>query len=376
MLEEFRDKMPVASSWVYFDHAAVAPLPKTSAEAMAAEADDFCRNGSANWPVWRRRVEETRLRAARLINAKSAEIAIVHSTTEGISLVAEGYDWQSGDNVVVPSNEFPSNLFPWLNLESRGVEIRRVRPTDGWKLDPSDIDKACNDRTRIVACSWVDYATGRRNNPTALAEVAHRYGALFFLDMIQGAGAFPLDVEQMGVDFAAADGHKWMMGPEGAGILYVRQQNLDRLRPLGIGWNSVVHAGDFVNTELQLKPTAARYEGGTYNMIGNAGLHASLGVLLETRVEAISKQVLSLGDELCDGLMRKGYRIRSERSAERSSGIISVETGSLSPQQLVADCKSQNVIVSNRSGRLRISPHGWCNSEDVARLLDALPDIE
>ncbi len=218
---ELRRLMPVTQKWAYFDHAAVAPLPEPSRAAMVAQIADQAENGDVNWPEWRKNVERVRTLGAQLIGAKADEIAVIRNTTEGIGLVAEGFPWQPGDNVVVPSSEFPSNLYPWKHLASRGVEVRVVDAPNE-RLNPDVVDAACDSHTRIVALSWVGYATGWRNDPAIFAEIAHRHGAYFFLDAIQGCGVLPLDVASAGIDFLSADGHKWMLGPEGAGIMFVR----------------------------------------------------------------------------------------------------------------------------------------------------------
>jgi selenocysteine lyase/cysteine desulfurase len=276
----FRDQVPASARWAYFDHAAVAPITQSAADAMAAWLADNTANGAADWRRWAMAVESTRTLAARMINAAVDEIALVRNTTEGVNLVAEGFPWQPGDNVVLPAGEFPSNLFPWLNLASRGVETRLVQPIDG-RLDLNRLESACDARTRIVATSWVDYATGWRTDLDALAELAHRRGALLFVDAIQGLGVFPLDVSQTPIDFLAADGHKWLLGPEGAGLFFLRREHLDRLRPTGLGWHSVRQAGRYDDPRLDLRPTAARFEGGTYPTATFVGLAASLALLLE-----------------------------------------------------------------------------------------------
>ena len=168
--------------------------------------------------------------AAQMIGATPEEIALVRSTTVGVNLVAEGFPWQPGDNVVVPGDEFPANLYPWMNLESRSVEARRV-PSDGLQIDLNRLDEACDNRTRIVALSWVGYASGWRTDLAAAAEIAHRHGALLFVDAIQGLGAFPIDVRKSGVDFLASGGQKWLLGPEAAGLFYLRRELIERLHP-------------------------------------------------------------------------------------------------------------------------------------------------
>ena len=178
-------------------------------------------HGTADWVRWRKTVETARKLAAELLNASREEIALIHSTTEGINLVAEGVPWRRGDNVVTLASEFPSNLYPWMNLKDRGVEVRLV-PAKDERADLDRIAAACDEKTRIVSVSWVGYATGWRNDLGAILELAHRAGAKLFVDAIQGLGVFPLDVQETPVDFLAADGHKWLLGPENEDHLFFR----------------------------------------------------------------------------------------------------------------------------------------------------------
>jgi selenocysteine lyase/cysteine desulfurase len=363
--------MPVAEPWAYFDHAAVAPLSKPAAEAVRGWCDEAVGDGDTRWPEWSRHAEATRDAAARLIGAERDEIALVPNTTAGISLVAEGLDWRPGDNVVTLADEFPSNAYPWLNLASRGVETRRVA-TDNGRLDLDDLAAVCDARTRIVSVSWVGYATGYRHDVGRITEIAHARGALLMLDAIQGLGAFPLDVRATPIDFLAADGHKWMLGPEGAGIAYIRRQHLERLRPLGVGWHSVVHSSDYTRIELDLKPSAARYEGGSQNMVGMLGFGASLELLLELGGEPIAAAILDVTDRACDRLEQIGATIVSDRRPEHRSGIVAFELTGRDPLAVKKHCLTRQVVLSCRAGRLRISPHAYNNEADLDRLIDAL----
>ncbi len=369
--ELLRGKMPVTAQWAYFDHAAVAPLSGPAQAAINAWAADLASNGDADWKRWSDRVAEVRRLAARLLNAEPDEIALVRNTTEGINFVAEGFPWQPGDNVVVPEDEFPSNLFPWMHLRDRGVETRLVPNPDG-KLDLDRLADLCDERTRIVAASWVGYASGWRNSLTDLAEIAHQRGALLFVDAIQGLGVFPLDVAKTKIDFLSADGHKWLLGPEGAGIFYLRREMLDVLRPLGVGWNSVIHSGDYTRRELNLRPTAARYEGGTWNMPGIMGLGASLELLLSFGVDSISQRVLEVTDLLCDRLAGQGGIVHSHREDEHKSGIVSFEMPGQDTFAVRRRCLEQGAVLSCRAGRLRASPHAYCDERDLVRLLAAV----
>ena len=331
--------------------------------------------GIVNWLDWEKHVEETRSTTARLIGATPEEIALVANTTTGISLVAEGFPWQSGDNVVTLADEFPSNQYPWLNLASRGVECRRVEVGRAGP-DLAKIAAACDRRTRLIAVSWVGFASGYRLDLAAITSLAHERGALLFLDAIQGLGVFPLDLRQIPIDFLAADGHKWMLGPEGAGIFFVRRQHLDLLRPLMVGWHSVERSMDFDHIELQFRSTAARYEGGTANMAGMIALGASLRLLesagLSATSEAVAERVLSLTDHLRTRLAEKGAIVYggSERSCR--SGIVSFDLPGSDLRIVKRQLLRAGVVVNLRSGRLRASPHAYNNEEDIERLIAAL----
>lgn len=369
--DSFRQRMPIAPRWAYFDHAAVAPLSQPARAAIEKYAEQAAKQGDTLWPEWDRGVERLRDSAARLIGAGRDEIALVPNTTAGINIVAEGLPWQAGDNVVTLADEFPSNQYPWMNLAARGVECRRLE-TDSGRLDLDKLAEACDARTRLVSLSWVGYAAGYRQDLDAVAEVVHRRGGLLFVDAIQGLGVFPLDVSQTPLDFLAADGHKWMLGPEGAGMMYVRREHLDRLRPLGVGWHSVSQAQDFTHVELNLKPSAERYEGGSQNMVGMIGFGASLDLLLELGVDDIARRLLEVTDSICERLASIGCRVHSRREEECRSGIVSIEVPDADPVAVRRHCLDRGVVLSCRAGRLRISPHAYTNEEDIARLTEAV----
>ena len=371
----FRELMPVARKWAYFDHAAVAPLPEPAREAILHWVRQAAEEGDTVWPEWSRRVEDVRTLAAQLIAAEPGEIALVPNTTTGISLVAEGFAWQPGDNVVTLANEFPSNLYPWMNLASRGVETRRVS-VDGGTVDLNRLAAACDERTRMVSVSWVGYATGWRIDVDELVRVAHDRGALVFLDAIQGLGVFPLDVSRTRVDFLAADGHKWLLGPEGAGLLFVRREHLDRLRPLGVGWHSVVHSHDFAHIELNLRPDAARYEGGTQNMAGFLGLGGSLQLLASFGVSPtaspVADRVLAIAAHARQRLTEIGATIVSPADPRHVSGIVSFQWPGRDLTIERRRCLDAGVVLSCRGGNLRISPHAYNNEDDIDRLIRVL----
>jgi selenocysteine lyase/cysteine desulfurase len=365
-----RSEFPVTSRWAFFDHAAVAPLPAAARDALKAWADDVADNGVASWPQWQKRVEETRALAGRLLNADPLDIAFIKNTSEGIAFVAEGLDWRAGENVVTSTDEYPSNLYPWMHLASRGVELRQVPSRDG-RIRIDDLRDAVDGRTKLVTLSWVEYATGFRNDLDAVAELCRAAGVLFFVDAIQGLGVFPLDVRRMPVDFLAADGHKWLLGPEGAGLFYVNRNVLDRLHLNEVGWNSVVQAHNFSRIELNLKPNAGRWECGTLNVGGIVALGASMEMLLNAGTEAVGARVLELTDYLCERLRRTRVGVFSSRRPGEASGIVSL-TGTADPPATVRRCRQAGVVVNQRGGRLRVSPHCYNTTEEIDRLVDLL----
>lgn len=369
--QQIRSQMPVTRGWAYFDHAAVAPLSEPARQSVIEWADHFATDGVVDWNRWRSRIERLRQLTAARLRAAESEIALIRNTTEGISLIAEGFPWQSGDNVVVPDSEFPSNLFPWMHLADRGVEVRQVECPQG-QIEPAAIEAACDNRTRVIAISWVGYASGWRADLDALAAIAHARDALLFVDAIQGLGVLDLDVSQTAVDALAADGHKWMLGPEGAGVLYIRDSWLPRLRPLGIGWNSVVQSGNFADTSLRIKPDASRYEGGTHNMVGYLGLAASLEMFTHIESAAVEERLHNVTNECIEQLHAAGASIASSREIGQWSGIIAVDFAGRDPAQIKRDCLRQQVVVNTRDGHLRISPHVYTSRSDIERLIEAV----
>ncbi len=369
--EKFRSQMPITEQWAYLDHAAVAPMSGPAQQWMTLWAEDATVNGSANYTTWARRVDDLRAQTAHLLGAETEEIAFVENTTAGINLVAEGFPWQPGDNVVTRADEFPANQYPWLHLASRGVETRRVPSKDG-RLELDCLLDACDSRTRIVTVSWIAFASGWRHELDRLVEMVHRRGAYLFLDAIQGLGVFPLDVQQTPVDFLSADGHKWLLGPEGAGVFYTRREHLSLLKPVRVGWNSVRNAMDFSNIDFILKDTAERYEGGSANMAGLVALGASVDLLRQFGTAALSQRVLELSDLACQRLEAVGAVILSNRSETHKSGIVSFQMPGRDPNELRRQCFAQKVLLSCRAGRLRISPHAYNNTDDIERLIDVL----
>ena len=297
----WRSQMPIVESWSYLDHAAVGPLSGPAAAAIEQYARQATREGDTVWPQWAANLDQLRRGFAELLNAESDEICLIPNTSTGINLIAEGFPWQPGDSVVVPEGEFPSNHFPWQNQAWRGVQLRLVPRRQGRVLI-DDLFSQVDRSTRMIAVSWVGYASGFRVELDELVERAHRLGVLVCLDAIQGAGVFDLDLREIDVDFLAADGHKWLLGPEGMGFAMIRKRHIDRLRCGNVGWNSVRNAFNYADPKMDLRSSAVRFEPGSANMVGAAALLASLKLFLEVRrihgPNAIENRVLELANEL------------------------------------------------------------------------------
>ncbi len=376
--ENFRQQMTCSKKWAYFDHAAVSPLPESTKLAIHQWLDGATDEGDFVWPSWANRMEELRSLAAKMINSAPSEIGLIPNTTTGIGWVADGIDWKEGDNVVIPGGEFPSNVYPWLNLRNLGVEVRIVE-CEGKVVDLNKLSAACDDRTRVLSCSWIGYASGYRIDPKEVAEIAHRHGALFFLDAIQGLGIFPLDVEDAQVDFLAADGHKWMLGPEGAGLFYVRKEVLNQLRPACVGWNSVKDRYNFSKIDLELRDETARYEGGSQNMIGFHGLAASLELLIKSghgpNHSAVGDRILEMSQYLVEQLNSVGAKIFRPGEAANRSGIVAFDPLNGTPEIARQKLIDQHVLLSCRGGHLRAAVHAYNNTEDIDRLISVLKTI-
>ncbi len=248
------------------------------------------------------------------------------------------------------------------------MNVRSV-PSRGSRIAIDDIRAAMDDRTRIVALSFVEFASGFRNDLDAIGSMCRERGVYFFVDAIQGLGVFPLDVRRTPVDFLAADSHKWLLGPEGVGVFWIRPDLIDMLHPIGVGWNSVVNSLDFGKIDYRLKPSAERWEGGAPNVAGIHAMGASMRLLLDAGVSELEKRILHLTDHLCELAPRFGLEVFSSRAAGEKSGIVSLTTPGRDPNELKRRCREAGVIVNQRAGRVRLSPHAYNTTEEIDRFL-------
>jgi cysteine desulfurase/selenocysteine lyase len=365
--DEYASSFPVRSNVVYLNHAGVSPLCLPAADAMKQLADEACEYGSFFYERWLAAYDGVRAAAARLIGSTAAEIALVKNTSEGISTIANGMSWESGDRVVAFQEEFPSNWLPWKNLESRGVQVTWLSATAS--LD--EIDQAARG-ARLLAISYVQYLSGYRANLDAIGEICERRNVFFFVDAIQGLGVFPLDVKRSRIQALAADGHKWLMGPEGCGILYVSAAAQAQIAPTEIGWMSVAHYNNFDAHDLTPRTDASRYECGTLNTIGCYGLRAALEFVNGIGIARIGHAVRELGDRVHDELTRRGFEMCGSRTTETGAGIVSFRKPGEEPRYTVRNLKAHGFMAAPRQAWVRVSPHFYIQPGDIDLLLEVL----
>lgn len=370
--KQLRKEFPVTKRYTFLDHACIGPLSLRAAASMNAFIEDMHKNGGINEDIWVEDVNKTRLLTARLLNCLPTEIAFTKNTSEGISFVANGLEWKVGDNVVITQVEFPANVYPWLNLQKKGVEVRFVKEIEG-RIPFEGIEKAVDSWTRVVSISFVEFTSGFRNDLGRISRLCRDKRIIFVVDAIQGLGVLKLDLQAIPVDFLAADGHKWLMAPEGAGLFYAGKEGMERLAVQEVGWASVVNREDYLNYNLTLRPDATRFECGSPNTLGIYGLKGALELILEVGIAAIEARVLELTDFLCDGLQKKGYKVFSSRREGEKSGIVSFYSERGDTRAIYHELRRRGIIVSLREGRIRAAPHFYNTQEEIEHLLKALP---
>ncbi len=371
-----RALFPVTRNLVYFNHAAVGPLSTRAYDAIEAQARDQRELGALHWREWYAKYDLLRQSAARLLNAQPGEIAILKNTSEGLSFVAEGFRWKGGENVVTTDLEFPSNAVPWKSLQRRGVELRVVKSRGG-AYDIEDVAKLIDDRTRIVTVSSVAFHNGFTADLEAIGALCAQRGALLCVDAIQSLGVLPMDVRRSNIAFLAADGHKWLCSAEGTAIFFVAAEHRDKLQVLENGWTNIERRGKFLDCPTDLMPDARRFEAGSLNTIGVAGLLAALELLHEVGIDAIAAEVKRIASLLASRLEGIGYRLGTPRPIQ--SGIVAafppvVETNTL--LRLHRRLEENGIVCAPREGMLRFAPHFYNDEGEVERVIEVLQTVE
>ena len=355
---------------IFFDHARVAPLPERVRKVVTTFVEDATRFGTAHYETWMIGIEQSRKSFARLNNAGTDEVAFVKNTSEGLSIVANGLDWKSGDNVVIPDIEFPANVYPWWNLKRLGVETRMVHAVEGRVLF-DDLVKQVDARTRLISISSVECNSGFRCALNRIGAFCKEKDILFCVDAIQSLGILTIDVKRDHIDFLSADGHKWMLSVEGLGGFYISREVLEKVYPVTVGWGNMVNAADYMNYEFVFRPDAQRFEEGSPNTMSIHAFGAALDLLLETGIENIEQRVMALGDTILEQLQRRGLNIYSStRPEERSGNIAFVMNQDIS--RLYEWMLENKVKLTVRDGLVRLSPHFYNSEEEILRFFDLL----
>jgi len=373
-VEELRKLFPVVKNWIFLNHAATAPMSLPATSAMISWACSSAENGGTQSPLWRRTIDEARASAAELMGCSPSEIAFVQNTSGGVSQIACGLPLQPGDNIVSDNAEYPANIYPWMALvEPKKVDVRLVREREDGRIPADDIISACDERTRVVAVSVVQFATGFRMPLEEIGAFCAEEGIFFFVDAAQGLGVIDIDVNALGVDALASAALKWLLGPPGIGVLYCNRDKLKEVNPPVVGASSVVNAEDFLDYSFTLLPDARRFESGSPNIAGIFALREAIQLLLRQGIREIEERALALSDLLCRGLEDNGYEVFSPRGEAEKSPIVSFLPGEFSAEALVRRLAEKSIVVSPRSGRVRVSPHFYNTEEEIDALLAALP---
>ena len=374
MTPELRALFPVTERYIYFNHAAISPLPIPTIRAIEAQLKDVHENGSTNFRSWLATKEKARELLANLLGARPEQVAFMRNTSDALSTVANGLKWRAGDNIVTFSREFPSNIYPWLRIrDTCGVEVRMCDERDG-RIDLAELESLIDQNTRLVAISHVQYASGFRVDLERLGKLVRQRDALFVVDTIQALGVVPTDVEAQYIDVAAGGGHKWLLTPEGVAYLYLSDRARERIQPTLVGWISVSDPEDYFNFEQGWNRGTLAWETGTGPAALLHGFRASLDLLSGFGAQNIANHLEELTDYLCERLRPKNYDVVSSRASGEKSHIVCIShRGQLSAMALYGRLTERKIVTAPRSDRLRIAPHIYNTTTEVDEFIKALP---
>ena len=368
-LSEYRGEFTIARNCSFFNNAAISAPPMRVVNAVSALMLQFGSEGFIHYPEWMKKVERTRGLFAQLIDASPSEICFTGNTSEALSMVAGGISWKVGDKVIVPVPDFPSNVYPWVNLERSGVEVCFLHKTEG-RFGVADIEANLRPGTRLIAVSSTDFTTGFRCDIEEVGAFCRRKGILLCVDAIQSLGAIPFDVKSCGVHFLACGGHKWLLSTMGIGALFVSKEANDLLSPTKVGWHSVEDEENFYKLNLELKTDARRFEPGTLNLAGITALGTALEMLLEIGIERIFARITDLNGLISAELEKRDLKVISSMEPRNRSGILSFVPEDAG--RLFRHLLKKRVLAAQRGNAVRLSPHFYNDESDVERLLEAL----
>ena len=369
------DEFPQLPGLRYLNHAAVSPWPQRAVEAVTRFARENAQTGARDYPDWLKTEQRLRERLQRLLNAPSCgDIALVKNTSEALSFVAFGLDWRVGDQVLISDEEFPSNRVVWEALRRFGVEVVQVSLKGHAPEDA--LLAACGPRTRLLSVSAVQYASGLRLDLQSLGQGCQARGVLFCVDAIQQLGALPFDVQSSQCAFAMADGHKWLLGPEGLGVFYCRSDLREQLKLHEYGWHMLEHAGDYQRIDWQAARSARRFECGSPNMLGAMALEASLSLLEEVGMPQVEAALQERMQWLQVGLQGiPGCRLHSPLNPLRRAGILTFSLDGRDSQALYQQLRDQQVICAQRGAGVRLSPHFYTQAQVIEETLQLLHQL-
>ncbi len=371
---------PITRHSVYLNHAANGPLPSPVVRTLHTYIDDTSNFGNINFARWSEYERGAHRRLASLIHVRPDQVALTASTGDGLMNIAGGLRWKPGDTIICAECEFPSNIYPWLNLQEQGVHVHLVAMRDS-RIAVEDVLASISGRTRLVSLSLVEFSTGYRNDIATIARYCHERGIICGIDAIQALGALDIDAQALGVDYLAAAAHKWLLGPQTTGIFYVSDALLAQLHVPRRGWFSVETPFDFFNYEQPLKAGAARFEHSSPNRLPIVGLDAALGIFesIDGGMQAVEQRILGLTGHAIAGLERLGYPVVSPQGEGERSGIVCFnvhpDRQDISPQQFADELASRNIRVAARGNVVRISPHFYNTIEEIDTLLNALEEL-
>ncbi len=371
-LMRFRQEFPITERVAFLDNAAVAPVSLRVKQRTDAYLDDALHVARPAAPKWFAEIERTRGLASRILGCEAEEVAFAQATSGALSLVAESIPWRPLENVVTAANEFPSNMYPWMNLSRKGVRVKAVRPTHQGRVTVDELVAAIDRHTRVVSISWVGFNSGYRIDLARLGAECAKRGVYLVVDMIQGLGALEFEAREWGVTAAAADAHKWLLGPEGTAVLYVSKDAVGSLYPPVAGWKTVVNRTHFMHYDWRPVETAARFEPGSFNTAGIYGLAGALELFLEVGMDRVTARVKELTDYLIAGLAKKGIDPLSPRGPGEWSGIVSFPAPGGDGPAVQKALEARGVICTGRADFMRVSPHFYNAESDIDRLLAAL----
>jgi len=371
--EQVRAEFPIAARRTYLNNASIGPMSNLVMASVETFLSDVRDNGRNNYPHWCAYAEDAiKSRIGRLIGAKSSEIAFAKNTTEGLVAVANGLDWREGDNLVLPSIEYPSNVYCWQRLAKQGVTTKWIEPVNG-VISVDSVAEAIDRRTRLVSISAVQFSNGYRHDLDALQELCRSRGVLLNLDAIQWVGALHLDLSSGGVDFLSYGGHKWMLSPIGTGVFYCNERALDQLTPSMVGYHTVAKSEAHMDYDLtDYRPGAARFEAALENFPGIWGMDAAVKTVLGLGTRAVEAHILSLVEHASERLRARGWTINSPHGPCEMSGILSF-SGPVDVVALETRLRDAKIDIALRAGRARISPSYHNTLDDIDTFVDALP---